>query len=107
MLLPAEEILQLKPANLESGGMRKRVGIARAVIRDPNLLLYDEPTTGLDPVAVSGVNDLIMRLQQQRQVTSVVITHDLGAAMTIADQIAFLHKGEIVACDTPADAGID
>jgi phospholipid/cholesterol/gamma-HCH transport system ATP-binding protein len=102
MLLPGAEIIRLRPADL-SGGMRKRVGIARAIIRDPTLLLYDEPTTGLDPVAVNGVNELIICLQKLRQVTSVVITHDLGAAFKIADRIAFLHAGRIVTCGTPEE----
>ena len=100
VFLPAEEILELKPAEL-SGGMRKRVGLARAIIREPSLLLYDEPTTGLDPVTVSGVNDLTLELQKSLGVTSVVITHDLAAAFTIADRIAVLYKGRIIACDTP------
>jgi len=94
--LPAEEILQLKPANL-SGGMRKRVGIARAIIQDPSVILYDEPTTGLDPVTVNGVNELTIDLQKRTGVTSVVITHDLVAAFHIADRIAMLYKGRIIA----------
>jgi len=98
--LPAEEILHLRPDEL-SGGMRKRVGIARAIIRKPELMLYDEPTTGLDPVTVSGVNELTLRLQQQLGVTSVVITHDLEAAFTIANRIALLYKGRIVALGDP------
>jgi phospholipid/cholesterol/gamma-HCH transport system ATP-binding protein len=94
--LPAEEILQLKPASL-SGGMRKRVGIARAIIREPELMLYDEPTTGLDPVTVNGVNALTVELQKRLGVTSIVITHDLDAAFHIADRIAMLYKGRIIA----------
>lgn len=94
--LPAEEILALKPAAL-SGGMRKRVGIARAIIQRPRIVLYDEPTTGLDPVTVNGVNELILDLQRQLGVTSVVITHDIAAAFMIADRIALLYKGRIVA----------
>jgi phospholipid/cholesterol/gamma-HCH transport system ATP-binding protein len=100
VFLPAEEILHLSPADL-SGGMQKRVGIARAIIREPKLLLYDEPTTGLDPVTVSGVNELTLELQQRLGVTSVVITHDLEAAFTISDRIAMLYKGRIIACDMP------
>ena len=94
--LPAGEILQLKPAAL-SGGMRKRVGIARAIIQEPELILYDEPTTGLDPVTVNGVNELTLELQKRLGVTSVVITHDLAAAYAIADRIAMLYKGRIIA----------
>lgn len=95
--LPAEEILSLKPAAL-SGGMRKRVGIARAIIQKPRIVLYDEPTTGLDPVTVNGVNELTLDLQAKLGVTSIVITHDMGAAFMIADRIALLYKGRIVAC---------
>lgn len=95
--LPAEEILALKPAAL-SGGMRKRVGIARAIIQQPRVILYDEPTTGLDPVTVNGVNELTLDLQAKLGVTSIVITHDIGAAFMIADRIALLYKGRIVAC---------
>lgn len=94
--LPAEEILHLKPANL-SGGMRKRVGIARAIIQEPSVILYDEPTTGLDPVTVNGVNELTLDLQKRTGVTSVVITHDLVAAFHIANRIAMLYKGRIIA----------
>jgi phospholipid/cholesterol/gamma-HCH transport system ATP-binding protein len=94
--LPAEEILSLKPAAL-SGGMRKRVGIARAIIQRPDVILYDEPTTGLDPVTVNGVNELTLDLQRTLGVTSIVITHDIQAAFMIADRIALLYKGRIVA----------
>ncbi len=95
VFLPAEEILQLKPASL-SGGMRKRVGIARAIIQNPEIILYDEPTTGLDPVTVNGVNELTLELQKSLGVTSIVITHDLHAAFTIADRIAMLYKGRMI-----------
>ncbi len=98
--LPAEEILQLKPASL-SGGMRKRVGIARAIIQNPEIILYDEPTTGLDPVTVNGVNELTLDLQAKLGVTSIVITHDLDAAFKIADRIAMLYLGRIIAIGSP------
>jgi len=98
--LPASEILLLKPASL-SGGMRKRVGIARAIIGNPEIMMYDEPTTGLDPVTVNGVNELTMELQRTLGVTSVVITHDLEAAFKIADRIAMLYLGRIIALGTP------
>ena len=97
--LPAGEIMHLKPAAL-SGGMRKRVGIARAIVQEPELILYDEPTTGLDPVTVSGVNELTLDLQKRLGVTSVVITHDMDAAFKIADRIAMLYKGRIIAIGT-------
>jgi phospholipid/cholesterol/gamma-HCH transport system ATP-binding protein len=96
VFLPAEEILNLKPASL-SGGMRKRVGLARAIIQRPEIILYDEPTTGLDPVTVNGVNELTLELQKSLQVTSIVITHDLSAAFMIANRIAILYKGRIIA----------
>ncbi len=96
VFLPADEILDLKPASL-SGGMRKRVGIARAIIQKPSIILYDEPTTGLDPVTVNGVNELPLQLQQKLGVTSIVITHDLDAAFMIADRIAVLYKGRFIA----------
>lgn len=102
VFLPAEEILHLKPADL-SGGMRKRVGIARAIIQDPEIIFYDEPTTGLDPVTVNGVNELTLELQASMGVTSVVITHDLDAAYMIADRIAVLYKGRFVAIGTQAE----
>ncbi len=97
--LPAHEILALKPASL-SGGMRKRVGIARAIIQNPEIILYDEPTTGLDPVTVNGVNELTLDLQKKLGVTSIVITHDLDAAFKIADRIAMLYLGRIIAIGT-------
>jgi phospholipid/cholesterol/gamma-HCH transport system ATP-binding protein len=99
VFLPAEEILHLKPASL-SGGMRKRVGIARAIIQRPEIILYDEPTTGLDPVTVNGVNELTLELQRTLGVTSLVITHDLAAAFMIADRIAMLYKGRMIAVGT-------
>lgn len=95
VFLPAEEILNLKPASL-SGGMRKRVGIARAIIQKPEIILYDEPTTGLDPVTVNGVNELTIQLQKSLGITSIVITHDLNAAFMIADRIAMLYKGRLI-----------
>ncbi len=94
--LPGEEILNLKPASL-SGGMRKRVGLARAIIQNPKIVLYDEPTTGLDPVTVNGVNELILDLQKRLGVSAIVITHDLEAAFKIADRIAMLYLGRIIA----------
>ena len=78
-----------------SGGMRKRVGLARTIIGRPACILYDEPTTGLDPIASDSINHLIRRLQKRLQVTSVVVTHDMKTAFTTADRIAFLHEGSI------------
>ncbi|HSP44738.1 MAG TPA: ATP-binding cassette domain-containing protein [Chthoniobacterales bacterium] len=82
------------PVNL-SGGMKKRVGLARSIIRRPSCVLYDEPTAGLDPVVSDSINRLIRRLQQRFGVTSVVVTHDMKSASHIADHIAYLHEGRI------------
>lgn len=80
------------PENL-SGGMRKRVGLARTVMSRPECILYDEPTTGLDPIATDSINHLIRRLQARLKVTSVVVTHDMKTAFHTADHVAFLHEG--------------
>lgn len=82
------------PVNL-SGGMKKRVGLARSIIRRPSCVLYDEPTAGLDPVVSDSINQLIRRLQKRYGVTSVVVTHDMKSALHIADHIAYLHEGRI------------
>jgi phospholipid/cholesterol/gamma-HCH transport system ATP-binding protein len=86
-----------------SGGMRKRVGLARAIIREPSILLYDEPTTGLDPVTRTTVDDLIETMKRELRLTSVVISHDIPSALLLADKIAFLHEGMIVFDGTPAE----
>jgi len=78
-----------------SGGMRKRVGLARTIVGRPECLLYDEPTTGLDPIASDSINHLIRRLQKRLAVTSVVVTHDMRTAFHTANQIALLHEGRI------------
>ena len=78
-----------------SGGMKKRVGLARAIIQRPSCVLYDEPTAGLDPVVSDSINQLIKRLQERYHVTSVVVTHDMKSAFHIADHIAYLHEGRI------------
>lgn len=82
------------PVNL-SGGMKKRVGLARSIIRRPSCVLYDEPTAGLDPVVSDSINRLIRRLQQRFGVTSIVVTHDMKSAAHIGDHIAYLHEGSI------------
>jgi phospholipid/cholesterol/gamma-HCH transport system ATP-binding protein len=82
----------LMPVDL-SGGMRKRVGLARAIVLDPKMILYDEPTTGLDPITSAKINDLIIDLQSKLNVTSVVVTHDIQAAFSVGDRIAFLNQG--------------
>jgi phospholipid/cholesterol/gamma-HCH transport system ATP-binding protein len=82
----------LMPVDL-SGGMRKRVGLARAIILDPKVILYDEPTTGLDPITAQTINELIVDLQAKLNVTSVVVTHDIHSAFSVGDRIAFLNEG--------------
>jgi phospholipid/cholesterol/gamma-HCH transport system ATP-binding protein len=92
----------LMPSEL-SGGMRKRVGLARAIAMEPEILLYDEPTTGLDPITADAINDLIIKMREKLQVTSVAITHDMKSAYKIADTIAMLYNGVIVAKGTPEE----
>jgi len=82
----------LMPVDL-SGGMRKRVGLARSIVLDPKVILYDEPTTGLDPITSQTINDLIVDLQAKLSVTSVVVTHDIHSAFSVGDRIAFLNQG--------------
>jgi phospholipid/cholesterol/gamma-HCH transport system ATP-binding protein len=84
-----------------SGGMRKRVGLARAIAMDAEIILYDEPTTGLDPITADSINDLIVGLRKKLGVTSVAITHDMQSAYKISDRIAMLYKGEIQEIGTP------
>ena len=91
-----------KPAQL-SGGMRKRVGLARAIVYQPQILLYDEPTTGLDPIASDRIDRLIIRVGERLNVTSVAVTHDLRSAGRIARRIVMLHEGRIHATGTPAE----
>ena len=86
-----------------SGGMRKRVGLARAIIRDPKIVLYDEPTTGLDPLTTESVDEMIIHARERLSVTSVVISHDIGSAFHIGDHIAVINEGRIVAEGTPAE----
>lgn len=90
------------PVNL-SGGMKKRVGLARAIINRPSCILYDEPTAGLDPVVSDSINRLIRRLQERYCVTSVVVTHDMKSAFHVADHIAYLHEGCIYFYGSPAE----
>lgn len=92
-----------KYPNELSGGMRKRVGLARAIIREPSILLYDEPTTGLDPVTRTTVDDLIETLKRELKLTSIVISHDITSAVTLADRIVFLYKGHAVFDGVPRD----
>jgi phospholipid/cholesterol/gamma-HCH transport system ATP-binding protein len=98
-----ENTERLMPAEL-SGGMRKRAALARALVLEPRVLLYDEPTTGLDPVVAAKINHLIRDLQRQLGLTAVVVTHDLASAFYVADRIAFLYEGRIRFTGTPAEA---
>ncbi|HXG59499.1 MAG TPA: ABC transporter ATP-binding protein [Thermoanaerobaculia bacterium] len=82
----------LMPVDL-SGGMRKRVGLARSIVLEPKMILYDEPTTGLDPITAQKINEMIVDLQSKLNVTSVVVTHDIQSAFTVGDRIAFLNRG--------------
>jgi phospholipid/cholesterol/gamma-HCH transport system ATP-binding protein len=90
------------PAEL-SGGMRKRVGLARAIVREPKIVLYDEPTTGLDPLTTESVDEMIINARERLGVTSVVISHDIGSAFHIADRIAVINEGRIVEEGTPEE----
>ncbi|MBU1355726.1 MAG: ABC transporter ATP-binding protein [Candidatus Edwardsbacteria bacterium] len=92
----------LMPAEL-SGGMKKRVGLARAIAMDPEYILYDEPTTGLDPIMADKINDLVIDLRNKMTLTSVAVTHDMVSASKIADRIAMLHQGKIIFCGTPEE----
>ncbi|MFC1809795.1 ABC transporter ATP-binding protein [Candidatus Omnitrophota bacterium] len=91
---------RLKPAEL-SGGMKKRIGLARAICNDPKIILYDEPTTGLDPIMADIINDLIIDLNHKLRVTSIVVTHDMTSAYKVADRIAMLFEGKIIGIGTP------
>lgn len=93
-------IQKLKPSEL-SGGMRKRVGLARALINEPKYILYDEPTTGLDPVMSDSIDELIKELSEKLNVTSIVVTHDMFSVKNVADKIAMMHEGKIYFNGTP------
>jgi phospholipid/cholesterol/gamma-HCH transport system ATP-binding protein len=93
-------IEDLKPSQL-SGGMKKRVGIARAIAMGPEILLYDEPTTGLDPVMSAVISDLIVKLKEESGTTAIAVTHDMKSAYKISDKIAMLYEGKILQMGTP------
>lgn len=97
-----KDIEHLKPAEL-SGGMKKRVGLARAIATEPQYILYDEPTTGLDPIKADLITDLILHLQKELKVTSIVVTHDMVAAYKVSNRIAMLYDGKIVEIGSPTD----
>jgi phospholipid/cholesterol/gamma-HCH transport system ATP-binding protein len=94
------DLMDLKPSQL-SGGMRKRVGLARAIAVDPEIILYDEPTSGLDPVTSEAINSLILDMQKKLKVTSMVVTHDMHSAYKVANRIAMIYDGKIIGVGTP------
>jgi phospholipid/cholesterol/gamma-HCH transport system ATP-binding protein len=98
----SRSVMAKYPSEL-SGGMRKRVGVARAIAHKPRYLLWDEPTTGLDPVNADNIDELIMELARQLGVTSIVVTHDLDTAFEVGDRIALLYEGRVRTCQRPAD----
>jgi phospholipid/cholesterol/gamma-HCH transport system ATP-binding protein len=90
-----EQAAQKMPSDI-SGGMQKRVGLARALVLEPDILLLDEPTAGLDPISSGEIDDLILKLQKEHQMASIVVTHDLHSAKTISDRLALLDQGKVV-----------
>lgn len=96
------QVAALKPAEL-SGGMKKRVGLARAIAHEPEYVVYDEPTTGLDPIMSDVINDLIIEVREKLKVTSLVVTHDMKSAYKISNRIAMTYEGRMVAVGTPTE----
>ncbi len=87
-----------------SGGMQKRVGLARAIVMRPEIMLYDEPTTGVDPITAGSVDNLILEMREKFGITSIVVTHDMKSALEIADRIAMIYEGKIIFIGTPDEA---
>ncbi|MFH1645020.1 MAG: ABC transporter ATP-binding protein [Candidatus Omnitrophota bacterium] len=102
MLVGLHDVEDLMPSEL-SGGMKKRVALARAICMRPNIILYDEPTTGLDPIMADAINDLINSLHDKLEITSVVVTHDMVSAYKIADKVAMMYEGKIVEVGSPKE----
>jgi phospholipid/cholesterol/gamma-HCH transport system ATP-binding protein len=98
-----KEEFKTKMVSELSGGMRSRVGLARALVMKPEIMLYDEPTSALDPIMTDKINDLILNLRSRLGMTSIVVTHDIGSAYKIADKIAMIHEGKIIFDGTPAE----
>lgn len=101
-LVGLTDVFDRFPAEM-SGGMKKRIGLARAVVMNPQVVLYDEPTTGLDPIMADVINELIRKLQRELEITSVVVTHDMKSAYHVGDRIAMLHEGRIIVSGTPEE----
>lgn len=101
-LVGLERVEAKMPAEL-SGGMRKRVGLARAIALEPEIILYDEPTTGLDPILCDAIERLIKRMQEELDITSVVISHDIEGSFRIANHLAMLHAGHIIEAGRPEE----
>lgn len=100
VMVGLDGIQHKRPAEL-SGGQRKRVALARAIALNPKIVLYDEPTTGLDPIRSDSINDLIIKLKNELAITSVVVTHDMTSAFKVADRILMLHQGKFIVDGTP------
>lgn len=101
-LVELEDAYDRSPSDL-SGGMKKRVSLARAIVRQPEVVLYDEPTSGLDPLTSRTIDELIANTNRELGITSIVVTHDLHSALSIGTRIAMLHQGKVVELATPAD----
>ncbi len=101
-LIGLTDVYESYPSQL-SGGMKKRVGLARAIVMEPQVVLYDEPTTGLDPIMADVINKLIRELQHELDITTVVVTHDINSAYKIGDRMTMLHEGKIIYSGTPEE----
>jgi phospholipid/cholesterol/gamma-HCH transport system ATP-binding protein len=101
-LVGLKDVENMMPSQL-SGGMRKRVSLARVLCMEPHIILYDEPTTGVDPITAAAINALIVELRNKLKVTSIVVTHDMNSAYQIADSIAMFYKGQIIADGSPQE----
>ena len=102
MNLDPAVVLRKVPSEL-SGGMRKRVGLARAIVGRPEILLYDEPVTGLDPINTAAISRLILEIRDRTRVTSILVTHDIEQALEISDRVALLNHGKLRFVGTPAE----
>ncbi len=101
-LIGLTDVFDSYPSEL-SGGMKKRVGLARAIVMEPQVVLYDEPTTGLDPIMADVINNLIRDLQHELDITSVIVTHDINSAYRTGDRMTMLHEGKIIYSGTPEE----